>query len=89
MKHILITGAAGLIGSGLRENLKGRYKLRLTDIKTPDDLAEDEEFLDADCRRRDFVAEECLADEVLSQHQGRRVDPAAATLPTGHIGWSE
>ena len=29
MKHVLITGAAGLIGTGLREQFAGRHRLRL------------------------------------------------------------
>lgn len=56
MKYVLITGAAGLIGTGLRENFKGRYKLRLTDIKEPKDLTEDEEFVAADLRDREAIA---------------------------------
>ena len=42
MKHVLITGAAGLIGTGLREQFAGRYRLRLTDVRTPPALGEDE-----------------------------------------------
>ena len=54
MKYVLITGAAGLIGAGLRENFKGRYRLRLSDVRRPADLAGDEEFVAADLR--DFAA---------------------------------
>ena len=54
MKYVLITGAAGLIGTGLREHFAGRYKLRLTDIRTPQALGEDEEFVKMDLR--DFGA---------------------------------
>jgi uronate dehydrogenase len=55
MKYVLITGAVGLIGTGLRENFKGRYRLRLSDIRTPDNLREDEEFVEADIRDFDAV----------------------------------
>ena len=54
MKYVLVTGAAGLIGAGLRESFRGRYRLRLSDVRTPADLAEDEEFVAADLR--DFEA---------------------------------
>ena len=55
MKHVLITGAAGLIGTALRENFKGRYRLRLSDIHTPEDIREDEEFVQADLREFEAV----------------------------------
>jgi uronate dehydrogenase len=48
MKEILITGAAGDVGSHLRRELAGRYKLRLSDRKPITDLAKDEQFLQAD-----------------------------------------
>ena len=62
MKHVLITGAAGLIGTGLREHFAGRYRLRLTDLRTPPDLGEDEEFVEADLR--DFGAVQCVVEGV-------------------------
>lgn len=62
MKYVLITGAAGLIGTGLRENFRGRYRLRLSDVHTPDDLREDEEFVAADLR--DFEAVRGLVEGV-------------------------
>ena len=62
MKYVLITGAAGLIGTGLRENFKGRYRLRLSDIRTPEDLRDDEEFVEVDLR--DFDAVERVVDGV-------------------------
>ncbi len=47
--HILITGAAGDVGTRLRKLLKGVYpRIRLSDIRKPADLAADEEFIAAD-----------------------------------------
>lgn len=46
MKRVLITGAAGLVGTGLREQFASRYRLRLTDVRTPPALGEDEEFVE-------------------------------------------
>ncbi|HET7384402.1 MAG TPA: NAD(P)-dependent oxidoreductase [Pseudolabrys sp.] len=47
--HILITGAAGNVGSRLRKLLKGVYPcIRLSDIRKPADLGADEEFIAAD-----------------------------------------
>jgi uronate dehydrogenase len=48
MKTVLITGAAGDVGSHLRRELAGRYKLRLSDIRPIKDLAKGETFVRAD-----------------------------------------
>jgi uronate dehydrogenase len=49
MQTVLVTGAAGGIGTRLRHLLKGVYsELRLSDIKPPADLAPDERFVSAD-----------------------------------------
>jgi uronate dehydrogenase len=49
METVLITGAAGDIGRRLRVLLKGIYpQLRLSDVKTPADLAAGEAFVKAD-----------------------------------------
>ncbi len=49
MKTVLITGAAGGIGSSLRRSLKGAYPaLRLSDRRKPDDLAAGDDFIAAD-----------------------------------------
>lgn len=50
MKTILITGAAGDVGSYLRRELAGRYQLRLSD-KRPLKPASNETFLKADISR--------------------------------------
>ena len=55
MKTLLITGAAGDIGSHLRRELAGRYRLRLSDMKPLTDLAPGEEFVRADISRMDEV----------------------------------
>ena len=55
MKEVLITGAAGLIGTGLRENFRGRYRLRLSDIRPVEDLADGETFIAADLADFDAV----------------------------------
>jgi uronate dehydrogenase len=47
--HILITGAAGDIGTRLRKLFKGVYpQIRISDISIPADIAPDEEFIAAD-----------------------------------------
>lgn len=47
--HILITGAAGDVGTRLRKLFKGAYpRIRTSDIRKPADLAADEEFIAAD-----------------------------------------
>jgi uronate dehydrogenase len=57
MQNILVTGAAGKIGCKLRRLLKGLYpRIRWSDIRNPQDLATDEEFLAADLA--DYAAAE-------------------------------
>lgn len=48
MKTILITGAAGRIGTFLRPELAGKYKLRLSDIQPVKKLQPGETFMRAD-----------------------------------------
>ena len=48
MKTILITGAAGDVGTHLRRELAGKYHLRLSDIKPVKDLAAGEQFAPGD-----------------------------------------
>ncbi len=57
MQNVLITGAAGDVGSRLRKLLKGVYpRVRLSDLRRPADLSPDEEFVAADLS--DFAAVE-------------------------------
>jgi uronate dehydrogenase len=49
MKKILITGAAGDVGTHLRRELAGRYVLRLSDIRPVKGLGAGEEFIRGDC----------------------------------------
>ena len=48
MKSVLITGAAGHIGRYLRTTMRDRYRLRLSDIRAPRDLEDEEDFVEAD-----------------------------------------
>jgi nucleoside-diphosphate-sugar epimerase len=51
MKTILMTGAAGRIGTFLRPELAGKYRLRLSDVKPIRDLRPGESFVRADIYR--------------------------------------
>lgn len=54
--HVLITGAAGAIGSALRAGLRGRWRrLRLTDIRPIQDVAANEETIVADITDRPAI----------------------------------
>ena len=48
MKTILMTGAAGRIGSFMRAELAGKYRMRLSDLKPIRDLRAGETFMRAD-----------------------------------------
>jgi uronate dehydrogenase len=48
MQNILVTGAAGHIGTRLRKLLKDVYRVRWSDVLTPKELAPNEEFVPAD-----------------------------------------
>ena len=48
MKKILMTGAAGGVAGYLRQELRGRYAFRLSDIQPVTDLGPDEEFVPGD-----------------------------------------
>ena len=49
MQRVLVTGAAGGVGTRLRRLMKGLYpQIRWSDIRRPGDLAADEEFVQAD-----------------------------------------
>jgi len=51
MKTLLITGAAGRIGSFVRPELRGKYLLRLSDLNPVRDLSSGESFMRADLRK--------------------------------------
>ena len=51
MKTVLITGASGDVGTHLRRELAGRYKLRLSDLRPLKDKAKGETFAKADISR--------------------------------------
>lgn len=55
MKRILLTGAAGVVGTYLRETLKEKYSLRLSDRVPVDNLDKKEHFFFADLRDFDAV----------------------------------
>ena len=49
MEKILVTGAAGGVGTRLRKLMKGMYSsIRWSDIRRPDDVGADEDFVTAD-----------------------------------------
>jgi len=53
MKTVLITGAAGDVGTHLRRELQGRYKLRVSDNYPIDAAADGETFMRADLTSMD------------------------------------
>ena len=55
MQKVLITGAAGDVGSRLTKLLRDSYRLRLSDIKVPAGLQADADFVAADLADRTAV----------------------------------
>lgn len=48
MKQVLVTGAAGQVGTALRHELAGHYRLRLADLRPIADLRANEQFIACD-----------------------------------------
>ena len=59
MRTVLVTGAAGLFGSILRDHWADRYQLRLADIKAVDSLAAHEQYVPLDIRDLEQFASAC------------------------------
>jgi len=51
MKTILITGAAGSVGTHLRRELAGKYRMRVSDLRALKKFSADEQFVRADISR--------------------------------------
>jgi len=76
-KHVLITGAAGNLGTKLRQHLQGRYPLRLLDIDTRGDQA----VMAADLSRWN--------EGWVDQFRGVDVVIHLAGNPKAHASWPE
>ena len=57
--HVLITGAAGLVGGIVRQHWGDRYRLRLADIQPISDLADHEESVELDICDLEAFTEAC------------------------------
>ena len=55
LKTILLTGAAGTVGRFLRDELRDRYAIRLSDIKPVELLYDNETFIEADLTDLDAI----------------------------------
>jgi uronate dehydrogenase len=86
MKRVLLTGAAGDIGSRLRKLLKGVYpELRLSDIKTPADLGADEAFVAADLAQLDQVEKAVEGMEGIIHLGGHSIEGSWETILQANI----
>jgi uronate dehydrogenase len=87
-KRVLITGAAGLIGSFVRKALVDRYVMRLTDI-VPIDEPRDHEVMQADITDIDQMRRACEGMDVvlhLAADPDASADFCQSLLPLNIIG---
>ena len=85
MKTILITGAAGDIGTHLRRELAGRYRLRLSDVKPIASLAAGEEFMRADISVFEELAEVTRGVDAIVHLGGFSVEGPWETILSANI----
>ena len=86
MKRVLLTGAAGDIGGRLRKLLKPIYpELRLSDIKAPADLRNDEEFVAAELGNLDEVEQAVDGIDGIIHLGGHSVEGSWETILNANI----
>jgi uronate dehydrogenase len=86
MQRVLITGAAGDVGTRLRRLLKPVYPgLRSSDLRTPIDLAADETFVAADLARMDEVERAVAGVEGIVHLGGHSVEGPWETILQANI----
>jgi uronate dehydrogenase len=86
MQRVLVTGAAGGIGTYLRRLLKPVYPgLVLSDLKTPADLKADERFIKADLTKPDEVEKACEGVEGIVHLGGQSVEARWETVLNANI----
>jgi uronate dehydrogenase len=86
MERVLMTGAAGDIGGRLRKILKPAYReLRLSDIKRPPDLGNDEPFVAADLARSEEVEKAVEGVEGIIHLGGHSVEGPWETILQANI----
>ena len=64
-KNVIITGAAGLVGTILRQHWGNRYSLRLADIRPVENLQANEEFVQLNITDLDAFTAACQDMDVL------------------------
>ncbi len=86
MQRVLLTGAGGGVGAGLRKLLKPVYsELRLSDISKPKDLRPDEPFVAADLARIDEVEKAVDGVEGIIHLGGHSVEGSWDTILQANI----
>ncbi len=86
MKKILVTGAAGGIGTRMRQMLPSIYPdIRWSDIRKPDDLKAGEEFVAADLAQLDQVEAAVKGCEAIVHFGGFSVEGSWETILAANI----
>lgn len=84
--RVLLTGAAGAIGSTLRHGLRGRFaRLRLSDVAPLGDAAEGEEIVPADMGDQDAMARVCQDCDAILHFGGTPREAAWETIHANNI----
>lgn len=87
MKTVLITGAAGDVGTHLRRELAGRYRMRLSDIKPVAGLSAGEEYARGDVSVMDDMVAVTRGVDAIVHLGGFSVEgPWEAILPANIMG---